>query len=191
MIQNRRPSHNVGPGYFIHEQQVQSSELSLPIKSPEQAWTHIHINIHLFPQDVFLRCIHTDIISVFVHLFIDSFSFSITSTKVKDCSLSYCLLCCLHLEQRLAHDRHLINQSFTSLFKLKVEIISKSDEKILFIIVTIAKVSIFVTECYSFHPYGLSSWKESCSLKGKWEVQFAENISFILSKRNQGLLSLG
>lgn len=75
--------------------------------------------------------------------------------------------------------------------KLKIENITKSDEKILPIILTIAKVSIFVTECYTFHPYGLPSWKESYTLKVKWAVQFAENMLFILYKRNQGLLSWG
>lgn len=67
----------------------------------------------------------------------------------------------------------------------------KYDEKnILFIAVTRAKVSVFVTEYYAFRPYSLSSWKEYCSLKVKWKVQFAEIISFILSKMNQVLLSL-
>lgn len=56
---------------------------------------------------------------------------------------------------------------------------------------TIAKVSIFVTEYYAFHTYGLLLWRDSPSLKVKWEVQFAEIISFILSKMNQVLLSLG
>lgn len=64
-------------------------------------------------------------------------------------------------------------------------------KKILFIVVSKAKVSILVTEYYALHPYGLSSWKEGCSLKVNWEVQFAEMISFILSKMNQDFLSLG
>lgn len=62
-------------------------------------------------------------------------------------------------------------------------------KKILFIVATIAKVSVFVTEYYASHTYRLPSWKENCSLELKWEVQFAEIISFILSKTNQGLLS--
>lgn len=49
MIQNRRPSHNVEPGYFIHEQQVQSSELSFHQVPRTSMETHTHKHPSLSP----------------------------------------------------------------------------------------------------------------------------------------------